>query len=146
MIVFVDTNVLLDVFQQRSPYYESSAFVWGVAEKQKAKVYISAISYNNIFYIIRKHSGKDAAQHAIEVLNATFSLAPLDQMTLGKAIWARKTDFEDAIQFYSAISIGAECIVTRNLKDFPQDVLPVLTPDTFYSLFVDEFYADLLKE
>ena len=143
MKFLVDTNVLLDVFLNRLPYYESSAFIWGVAENQRADVFISAISYNNIFYMIWKHAGKDAAQRAIEVLNATFSLAPLDQATLGKAIMSRKADFEDAIQFYSALSIGAECIVTRNAKDFPQDVLPLLTPDSFYSLYVDTLYPEL---
>ena len=144
MKIFVDTNVLLDIFLNRLPYYESSAFVWGVAENQRADVYISAISYNNIFYMIRKHAGKDAAQHAIEVLNATFSLAPLDQATIEKAIMAKKPDFEDSIQFYSALSIGAECIVTRNVKDFPQDVLPLLTPDAFYSLYGETLYPELM--
>ena len=139
MKIFIDTNILLDVFQNRVPYVDDSIQIWALAESRKAEVFISAISFNNIFYIMRKHEGMNSAQRALEVLNSNFSMVPLVQNIIGKAIMAKMPDFEDAIQFFSALSIEADCIVTRNVKDFPADILPILTPDAFLTQFKDQF-------
>ena len=56
-----------------------------------------------------------------------------------KAIMAKMPDFEDAIQFFSALSIDADCIITRNVKDFPADILPVFTPEAFLTQFKEQF-------
>jgi predicted nucleic acid-binding protein len=135
MRILVDTNVLLDVFLERAPHYRHSAAIWGLAESHREDVYISAISFNNIHYIMRKLKGKDCAQRAVEVLNAVFHIAPLDHEVLTKAVMAKAPDFEDAIQFYSALSIGADCIVSRNIKDFPQDTLPVWSAEAFLAQY-----------
>jgi len=139
MKFFIDTNILLDVFQQRMPYFEDSVQIWALAESRKAEIYISAISFNNIYYIMRKYAGKENAQRAIEVMNSNFLIVPLVQDIVGKAIMAKLPDFEDAVQFFSALSIGADCIITRNIKDFPMDVLPVLTPQSALAQFEDQF-------
>jgi len=139
MKIFIDTNILLDVFQERVPHFEDSLQIWALAESRKAEVFISAISFNNIHYIMRKHAGKDSAQRAVEVMNSNFSMVPLVQDIVGKAIMAKMPDFEDSIQFFSALSVGADCIVTRNVKDFPADILPVLTPEAFLTQFADQF-------
>ena len=139
MKIFIDTNILLDVFQNRTPYVDDSIQIWALAESRKAEIFISAISFNNIFYIMRKHAGKKSAQRALEVLNSNFSMVPLVQDIIGKAVMAKMPDFEDAIQFFSALSVEADCIVTRNVKDFPPDILPVLTPEAFLTQFQDMF-------
>ena len=139
MKIFLDTNILLDVFQGRAPYYDCSAQIWSLSESGKAEVFISAISFNNIHYIIRKHEGKDCAQKAVEVLNANFSMVPLTQSVMGKAIQSRLPDFEDAIQLFSALSIEADFIITRNLKDFPNDILPIATPEIFLAHYSELF-------
>lgn len=137
MKLFIDTNILLDVFLERHPHYVNSAQIWGIAESRRAEVFISAISFNNIHYIVRKHNGREYAQRAVEVLNANFAIVPLVQDIIGKAIMAKLPDFEDSIQLFSALSVGAECIVTRNIKDYPPDVIPVLSPETFLSHYYD---------
>jgi predicted nucleic acid-binding protein len=139
MKIFLDTNVLLDVFQGRAPYYDCSARIWSLAESGKAEAFISAISFNNIHYIIRKHEGRECAQKAVEVLNANFSMVPLTQVVMGKAIQSKWPDFEDAIQFFSALSISADFIITRNIKDFPNDVLPISTPEIFLAHYSEMF-------
>ena len=88
---------------------------------------------------MRKHEGMNSAQRAVEVLNSNFSMVPLVQDIIGKAIMAKMPDFEDAIQFFSALSVEANCIVTRNVKDFPADILPILTPEAFLTQFQEQF-------
>ena len=92
-----------------------------------------------VHYIIRKHEGKECAQKAVEVLNANFSMVPLTQSVMGKAIQSRLSDFEDAIQIFSALSIEADFIITRNLKDFPNDILPIATPEIFLAHYSELF-------
>ena len=44
------------------------------------------------------------------------------------------TDFEDAIQYACAESVGADCIVTRNTKDFGNCPIKAVTPEEFLEL------------
>lgn len=138
MKIFIDTNVLLDVLEQRAPHYEFSSQVWALAESGRADGYISAISFNNIHYLLQKHSGRAAAQRAVEIMNAVFTMVPLDQAVMGKSIEAKRTDFEDSIQFFSALKSNADFIVTRNVRDFPQNVIPVLSPENFLAQLLEE--------
>ena len=66
-------------------------------------------------------------------------MVPLTQTVMGKAIQSKMPDFEDAIQFFSALSIEADFIITRNLKDFPNDILPISTPEIFLAHYSELF-------
>ena len=134
MKVFLDTNILLDVLLDRKPFSEPSSKVWRLAECGRLEAVISAISFNNIFYIVRKYAGKEAAQRTVEVMNVNFSVFPLTQDVIGKAIAAKLPDFEVSIQFFSAVSCSADYIITRNAKDFPQNSIPILSPAAFLGL------------
>ena len=63
-------------------------------------------------------------------------LAPVDLSVslLDKAISSSISDFEDAVQFYTAVYSEADYIITRNMKHFPQENIPVLTPTDFLAL------------
>ena len=134
MKIFLDTNILLDVLLDRKPFCDSSSCIWRLAEGGRLEAFSSAISFNNVFYIVRKYAGKEAAQRTVEVMNVNFSVFPLTQDIIGRAIAAKLPDFEDSIQFFSAVSCGAKYIVTRNARDFPQDSIPVLSPAAFLGL------------
>ncbi len=134
MKIFVDTNVLLDVFQERRPHYDGSVSVWDMAERGQLSGFISAISFNNIYYIVSRFRDKKHASRAIKLLRGTFSPVPLDEQILNQAIDSKMNDFEDAIQFFSAVRASANFIITRNNKDFPKSSIPVLTPEEFLAI------------
>ena len=46
-------------------------------------------------------------------------------------------DFEDALQYFSAVQAGADCIVTRNIKDFDFSTIKVLTPNEFLAQYMN---------
>jgi len=132
MRVFVDTNILLDVLMARSPFVVSSARVWRMTEQGRLDAYISAISFNNILYIARKLKDTDAARNAMRRLRDVFRIVDLDQQTLHKAIDDDAiSDFEDAIQFHSAVRRGCVVLLTRNPDHFPSTGPAVATPDEF---------------
>lgn len=134
MKIFVDTNVLLDVFQERRPHYDGSVSVWDMAERGQLSGFISAISFNNIYYIVSRFRDKKHASRAIKLLRGTFSPVPLDEQILNQAIDSKTDDLEDAIQFFSAVRVSANFIITRNNKDFPKSSIPVLTPEEFLAI------------
>ena len=131
MNVFVDTNVLLDVLARRTPFYAAAAQVWSMAERGDIIGHISAISFNNIYYIVRKAENKAKAQKALVMLRDIFRVVAPDTQIINQAIDAGIGDFEDAVQFHSAIRAKAAHLITRNPDDFPRPDLSILTPEEF---------------
>lgn len=134
MKLFIDTNLLLDVLAERKPFYASAARVWSLCETGACEGLISAISFNNVFYIVRRARNADVAHRALILMRDVFSSVAPDQQILNQAIDSDIPDFEDAIQFFSAQRAGADYLLTRNAPDFPKTQLPVLAPDEFLVL------------
>jgi len=137
MKVFVDTNVLLDVLAHREPFYSASARIWSLAERGEVGAYISAISFNNVYYIVRKAEDKATAERAMRLLRDVFDSVAPDGKVINQAIDSAFCDFEDAVQFHSAIRAKAQFLITRNPGDFPRSKLSVVTPEEFLALWAD---------
>ncbi len=131
MRLFVDTNVVLDVLLRREPFYEDSARIWTLAETGQVTGFASTPSFPLIFYHLRRISGHKAARKAIGLMRDIFSIVPLDSQITNQAIDSDIKDFEDAIQFFSALRVGADSLITRNTKDYPTGDVPIQTPKEF---------------
>ena len=131
MKVFVDTNVLLDVLAKREPFYQDAARIWSLAERGRIEGLVSAISFNNVYYVVRRASGRKSAEKALQLMRNVFVAVPLSVQILSQAIDGGLADFEDAIQFHSAIHAEADCLVTRDADHFPATDLPILPPAAF---------------
>jgi len=128
MKVFVDTNVLIDVLARREPFYADSARVWTLAEQGQVAGFISVISFNNIYYVVRRLRTRTVAERMMVLLRDTFTPVVLDKQILDQAIDGRFKDLEDAIQYFSAVRAGVDCLVSRDMPAFPKSDLPVVTP------------------
>jgi predicted nucleic acid-binding protein len=138
MNVFLDTNILLDVLARREPYYTDSAQVWTLAETSRIGGYISALSMSNLFYLMSRMKGQKSARKALGVLRDIFNLVSLDAQITNQALDSDIKDFEDAIQFFSAIRVGATVLITRNPKDFPSADIAIQTPTEFLATHFPE--------
>jgi predicted nucleic acid-binding protein len=134
MKVFLDTDVLLDVLTRREPHSIAASRIWSRVEARALEGYISAVSFNNAHYVIRRAAGRLAAQEALKLLREVFRLVPLDEQILHRAIDSDSADFEDAIQFFSALRAGVEFLLTRNVRHFPAEPISVLTPQEFLQI------------
>lgn len=135
MNVFVDTNVLLDVLAKRQPFYADSAAVWTLAETGRIKGQVSAVSFTNIYYIVRKLRDRQTAQQALVLVRDAFSLVACDNQVLQQAIDANFSDFEDAVQFHSALRGKASHLITRNPDHFPSAGIVIASPSEFIVTF-----------
>jgi predicted nucleic acid-binding protein len=129
--VFLDTNVLLDVLAKRDPFQDDAQEIWTLCEDGTLHGFMSVISFNNIFYLVRKFKNGAEAYEMLDTLRKVFTPVALDAQLIHQALGAGFADFEDAIQFHSALRAGAQCLITRNVNHFPRSGLIVLTPREF---------------
>ena len=132
--VFLDTNILLDVFLERDPFCHPAQIVWSLAEKKKIRAAVSAVSVSNIFFILERLSSKDKAYRAIETLVELFKIENVTSRIISEALSLRHADFEDAIQYFSALKFRAKVILTRDPKGFEGSKIPVMNCDEYLAL------------
>ncbi len=126
---FLDTNVIYDFLADRKPHSREAAFLFSAADRGKIKLYVSAITYNNLYYVLRKDAGHKKALELITLLDSLVTTIEVGSAVIRKAMKSTFTDFEDAIQYYSALTENKiQAIVTRNSKDFKLDELLILEP------------------
>lgn len=128
MKVLIDTNIILDVLTKRKPFYIDSARVWTLIKEEIIEGCISAISVNNLYYIVKKLKGQKTAELFIDQILEDFKIVELTKDILKQARTIPEKDFEDLIQYFSGIHKGCEVIVTRNKKDFPAIGLRIMNP------------------
>lgn len=128
--LFLDTNILLDVLLNRKPFSYISAKIIDLSEKGLAKLYISSLSYNTIYYILRKEMKHKDAIVILKKLEDLIETTNVSNKTIKEALFSEFNDFEDAIQNFSAKEIKKAIIfVTRNTKDYKKSSLTVMTPE-----------------
>ena len=135
--VFVDTNVIIDFLADRKPFSDGAAQLFQLAKNKEIKLYIAAISVNNTYYILRKVCLHSKSLELIGSIDDLVEIIPLTQNVIRKAIKSGFKDFEDALQYYSALNVNkVDVIVTRNAKDFKKSEVPVLDPDALVKLIL----------
>lgn len=131
MKVFVDTNVVLDFLLKREDFFEDARMIMALGYNKRCDLYMSSLSFSNIAYIARKQLKGDALYECFSEIRELLSVSPVTQVELDQAILLRASDFEDALQYNSAKTVGADCILTRNTKDFQFSEIVILTPSEF---------------
>ena len=131
MKLLIDGNILLDVLQKREPHYPSSALIWKLCETGQAEGWVSALTFANLVYILRRELTPDSVYDILKKLSCIFRFTDLTSGNLTAAGALRWSDYEDALQAAAAERIHANFIVTRNVRDFKASKIPAVTPDEF---------------
>ena len=129
MKLLIDANILLDVLQNRENFVRASSMVWKLCETEQAKGYISALTFANLVYIMRKEMDAQRIEEVLHMLSLIFEFAELDDLDLFRAAALQWPDFEDAVQSVTAERIHADYIITRNVRDFSRSKVIAFTPD-----------------
>lgn len=132
MKVIVDTCVILDALQNREQFYETAQeLILHISDKEFTGI-LTAKSITDIYYILRKslHDNTSAREH-IRKLYTLFDVTDTFAADCELALYSETADYEDAIMIETAKRIGADCIVTRNQKDYTKSKIPVYSPEEF---------------
>ncbi|MBD3276125.1 MAG: PIN domain-containing protein [Candidatus Marinimicrobia bacterium] len=132
MRLFLDINILLDIFLNREPHVEYSSRVFRLAEINQRQGFVSSTSYLTLHYVLSKQIGNSRSTEILIKIRKILQIAPVDEKVIDLALNSEFSDFEDGVQYYSAVMIDADNIITRNKIDFNvADQIPVLTPKEF---------------
>lgn len=131
MKVLCDTNVLLDVFLERTPFFEASSQIVGLAEQGKIDGWICGTTVTTIFYLLAKALSREKAKKNVKKLLKIFHISNINRVVLEEALDSDFKDYEDGVLYQSAVHANLEAIITRNQKDFQGSSLPVYSPAEF---------------
>ena len=132
--VFVDTDVCIDLLSGRKPFNNTAEILFSLADNRKIKIYVSALSFSNIDYVLQSQYAATHSRQLIGKFKTLVNVLPVDSKTIDLAIASDFNNFEDAIQYSCAIENNLTTIVTRNVKDYKKASIAVLTPETFIAL------------
>lgn len=125
--IFLDTNILLDMLIREEYKPQIRDLVLRTSQKE---LYISFLSVANVAYIMRKYPKPEILKNIGTILNL-FNVIANERLQIEKAIQQESPDFEDMLQYQTALSAGCEVILTRNQKDFNFSQIPVMSVDEY---------------
>lgn len=131
MRLLIDANVVLDVLQKREPHWKDSAVIWKLCETEQAEGYVSALTFANLVYVMRRELDPAQIRDVLDKLRLIFRFADFTAADMEKAAEMGWDDFEDAIQAATAERIMADSIITRNVRDFRNSKVIAFTPSEF---------------
>lgn len=136
MRIFLDTNVIIDFCAEREDYFHEAAVIFQLGKEGKIELCASATTFINSFYILRKDYSHEELYKRLSKIAQACSITPSDSTVIKKAFENVYPDFEDAVQYFSAKSLAADIIITRNKKDFSMaSNEELMTPEEFLDYF-----------
>ncbi|HEX8429425.1 PIN domain-containing protein [Hymenobacter sp.] len=126
---FLDTNVLIDFLLNRPPFAMDAATLLELAERREVQLYVASLSFATAYYLGRKTRPHQQTIAVLANLAQLVQIVSVDAIVVRQALAAGFSDFEDALQHFTATAVPAiEAIITRDPKGFQASTLPVLTP------------------
>ena len=116
--VFIDTNIILDYIQKRPEGFNEAVIIFDLSAKEYINLMVSDLSIANMKYSTRKVIPLSEFYETILGIRELFTIVPVGENAVDRALEIKTRDFEDALQYFSAEQAGADCVVTRNIKDF----------------------------
>ena len=133
--IFLDTNIIIDLLACRMPHYTEAAELFSLADKKEIVLSISSLSIADIHYILSRQNPEIEVRKILRKFKVLVNVLPLDVKITDLALNSEFRDFEDAIQYYTAIENEQVLIITRNHTDFKESKIPVMTAGEFIKSF-----------
>ena len=136
--VFLDTNILIDYLSCRENFFESAALIFQLGMRRKCQLLVSSLSFATASFILQSHY-KMSQEEVVKMFKQIMKMCHItavDSQTVSESVASNFKDFEDAMQYFSALRESANFIITRNKQDFIVNAIKVFEPVEFlnYSL------------
>ena len=137
--VFLDTNVLIDYLARRGQFFEPAAQIVQLGQERKIKILVSALSFATASFILEAHHklSNEAIVRKFSEFIKMCNITPVDSLVIEEAIASQFSDFEDAMQYFSAIREDADAIITRNVNDYSTSQVAVFDPQSFLNMLTE---------
>jgi predicted nucleic acid-binding protein len=128
----IDTDVIVDFFYDRKPFSKYAATILSWCEEKKMVGYITPVICSNTYYLLRQTATHEKVMNKLMQLLAIVDIIQMDDQVVRSALISNFNDFEDALQHYAAVNHGKiNVILTRNIKDFKNSTIGVMTPEDY---------------
>lgn len=122
----LDTNIVIDLLDKREPFCYDAVRLFTMAYNKKVQLLVSPMTYATASFLLRKH-GTEEVRRLLNNFRLLSRVTTANERTVDESLVSQFADFEDALQYYSALTAKAEAIITRNKKDFANSKIPVMT-------------------
>jgi predicted nucleic acid-binding protein len=129
--LFLDTNIMLDLLGERVPFYKPIAQIATLADKGEVTIVVSALSFATVSYFLSKYENSEKAKEKLRKFKIISEISDLDESTIEKGLNSKFSDFEDALQYLSALKSDCSILITRNGKDFKLSQIPIMTSEEY---------------
>jgi predicted nucleic acid-binding protein len=129
--LFLDTNVILDLLAERKPFYEFIAKLATIADQKKLILVTSPLSFTTVEYILKRNENAEIVIDKLRKFKIICEVCDVNEEIVEKGLNSNFKDFEDSIQYYSAVEANCSIIITRNGKDYKKSSLPILTAEEY---------------
>lgn len=129
--IFADNDVIIDFLIKRGPFFYEIKAIFQLAAERRLKIHISSVTVVNANYIVERAETGAKALNKTEKLVKLFHILNVGDSTIKKALASNFNDFEDAVQNACAMESNIDILITRNVKDYRQSTLSIMTPKEF---------------
>lgn len=133
--IFIDSDVCLDVLIEGKPFHDFSKEIFSLLYQERVVGTVSSLSIVNIHYFLRKDVSETSAREIISKLKSLVDAVDVTDQIIEQALASPIKDFEDAVQYHTALKANAGSIITRNIRDYKKSSIPVYTPTDFLKNF-----------
>jgi predicted nucleic acid-binding protein len=132
--LLVDTNIVLDLLAERKEFLLEAQQLFTLSDKKEVKLYVSSLTFANTFYILSQKLKLSNARKILRKFKVLVAVLPMDDKIIDLSLESDFKDFEDGIQYHTAVENEIDIIITRNLKDFKTSKIPVLTAKDYIEI------------
>jgi predicted nucleic acid-binding protein len=122
---------MLDLLGERVPFYDSIAKLATLADNGEISIVVSALSYATVGYFLTKFENGEKAKDKLKKFRIISEVCSLDELIIEKGLNSDISDFEDSLQYFSALKANCSLLITRNGKDFKAAQIPVMTAEEY---------------
>ncbi len=133
--ILIDTNIVIDLLAKRKDFYNEAAKLFSLSDKKKLKLAISSLTFANTNSVLSKRKSAKEAKEILRKFKVLVEIINLDNKIIELALSNDDfSDFENGLQYYSALENRIDIILTRNKKDFKNSKIPVLTAKEYLAM------------
>lgn len=131
MKLFVDSDIILDLLARREPHYIHAARLFTLIDHKIVIAYTSPLIFANLHYLLKKFTSNTSALKNLRKFKTLINILPIDEKVIEQALNSEFNDFEDAIQYFTAINNGITLIITRNKSDYKRSKINTANAEEF---------------
>ena len=128
--LFIDTNIVIDLLENREPFCHDAVRLFTMAYNKKVQLIVSPMTFSTASFLLRKH-GSEGVRNLLSNFRQLARVAPVNERIVDDSLASQFKDFEDAMQYYTALKANANVIITRNGQDFVNSQIPVMTASEY---------------